>query len=176
MEATNRKQPTEEEIWELSDKNPVGEVWPERIITWNPREFYFHTIRDAYKSQSTFEWLFHFLQDKSFSKHKKERVLRILFRNKGREVRLISSQPLTFMVISQPESPRSGAAAHAYTVTLSWNGKIHCGCEWEQSTANSETCTHIISVRTYFHFLFRSYDGRKQQTPNIQGETEICAC
>lgn len=170
---SNNNQPTEEEIWALKDKNPRDEeAWPERLITWNPREFYLHTIHKSYQAKSGFEWLFLFLKDKSFSNHKKERVLRIMFRNAGRQVRLIKHSPTTFIVVSQPET-KTGKAAHVHSVTMTVWGSIHCGCEWENSTANSETCTHCICVRTYFHFL---EIDRVRQTPEIQREAEICAC
>lgn len=177
MDKNKQHQPTEQEIWALTDKNPRGEEpsWPERIITWNPREFYLHTIAASYQSRSGFEWLFHFLQDKAFSKHKKERVLRILFRNGGRQVRLIGNQPLTFMVVSQPEhQKRNGQwdAAHAYTVTQTKDGSLMCPCQWEEATANAETCTHSICVRCYYHFL---EIGRIKQTSKLQGEIKVCA-
>jgi hypothetical protein len=173
MNNRQHHQPTESEIWALQDKNPVGEQeqqqeWPERTITWNPRWYYIHGVGSSYKAKSGFEFLFHFLQDKAFSKHKKERVLRILFANKGRGVKLISPIPLTFIVVSYPETKTH--AAHVYSVTLTRYNSLHCECEWEQSTAQSETCTHCISVRAYGHFLDLD---RVIKTSKLQGETEI---
>lgn len=177
MEAlTNRKQPTEEEIWALQDKNQQGFDFGEKQITWNPKEYYLHGIHDNYNAKSSFEWLFHFLQDKAFTHHKKTRVLRILFRYRGRGVDILGFQPKTFLVTSEPMREDLGKPAHMYRVILDIHDGIFCHCEWE-GTTGIQTCTHILAVRGFFYK--RGGLGtcdREQQTPNIQGEIEICAC
>lgn len=173
MEASNNKQPTEEEIWSLRDANPRGEEWPERLITWNPKEYYTHGIGSGYRAKNSFEWLFHFIQDKGFTKHKKERVLRILFKYKGRQVKKVQDDPVVFVVVSEPEHERKDGMwemAHVYRVMIDRWGRFFCPCEWNMTTS-LETCTHILSVRGYI--LNSSYGGVRE-TQEIQRESQIC--
>lgn len=171
----NKHHLTEEEIWSLTDKNPQGFDFAEKQITWNPKEYYLHGIHDNYNAKSSFEWLFHFLQDKAFSHHKKTRVLRILFRYRGRGVDLLGMQPKTFLVISEPQGKNLSKPAHWYRVIIDKHARIFCHCEWE-GTTGIQTCTHILAVRGFF--LKRGGLGtnnREQQTSELQGEIKVCA-
>lgn len=176
MDTIKQQQPTEEEIWALKDSNPPEIPWPERLITWNPKEYYLHGIHSNYRATSTFEWIFHFLQDKGFTKHKKERVLRILFQYKGRQVKKVQEDPTVYVVVSEPEHKKRNGMwemAHAYRVMVDRWGRFFCPCEWNMTTS-LETCTHILSVRGFTIFL--ENDDRKQQTSELQGETQVCSC
>ena len=130
METTNRQhQPTEAEIWALTDKLPKGDLsWPvEKQITWNPKEYYLHGIASNYKAKNMFEWIFHFIQDKGFTKHKKERVLKILFKYKGRQVKKVQEGPTVFVVVSEPEHKKRDGMwemAHVYRVMIDRRGRF----------------------------------------------------
>lgn len=181
MESVN-----EDTIWQIADQNKVSDQQDQQqkqqYIMEYPKELFLHGIHADYRAMSVFEWIFHFVLDKAISAHKKTRVLRILFKDKGRKVVKILSVPQTFIVVSEPEKidKKIGVlkeAAHVYTVVVDKHGRIFCPCEWE-GTTGIQTCTHILAVRGYIFAVEKEDDGergrRKQQTSETQGENQVC--
>lgn len=131
---------TPDQVWSTMEEKKEEKKKPIQY----PKEFFLHTIHKGYNSKNPMEWVFHFIQDKAFSKEKKIRVLRILFENEGRGLRCIQLEPVTFEVISDP--------GKQHIVTVTRKGTMFCDCEWEGTNALSN-CTHIIAVRTWIHLI-----------------------